>query len=193
MVAVLVTAFFYFFWRCFGISKKQLINDQIKASEVRLIDKDGNQCGIVKLEVALRIAADAGLDLVEIAPEAEPVVCKILDFGKYRFDKEKREKESRKKTPVLDIKEIQLTCKIADGDFKTKLNRAIGFLDEGKKVKVMVKFAGRELARPERGTEIMTRFVEGCGEHGVVEKQPVLDGRNMIGIIAPPKKTKGKQ
>lgn len=175
------------------ISKKQLINDQIKASEVRLIGEDGSQLGIVKLDVALRIAADAGLDLVEIAPEASPVVCKILDFGKYRFDKEKRDKENRKKTPVIDTKEIQLRCNIASGDFNTKLNRAKTFLEEGRKVKVMIKFMGREIVRPERGAELLDTFIEGCGELCVVEKQPLLDGRNMITILAPPKKAvKGK-
>lgn len=174
------------------ISKKQLINEQIKASEVRLIGADGSQLGIVKLDVALRIAADAGLDLVEIAPEAEPVVCKILDFGKYRFDKEKRDKENRKKTPVIDTKEIQLRCNIASGDFNTKLNRAKTFLEEGRKVKVMIKFMGREIVRPERGAELLASFIEGCGELCVVEKQPLLDGRNMITILAPPKKVAKK-
>ncbi|MBR6593921.1 MAG: translation initiation factor IF-3 [Clostridia bacterium] len=184
---------FLFFLEVFCISKKQLINDQIKASEVRLIDHEGNQLGIVKIDVALRIAADAGLDLVEIAPEANPVVCKILDFGKFRFDKEKRDKENRKKTPVLETKEIQLRCNIAIGDFTTKLNRAKSFLEDGKKVKVMVKFMGREIVRPERGAELLGKFIEGCGELCVVEKQPLLDGRNMITILAPPKKTaKGK-
>ncbi len=184
---------FLFFRRCSVISKKQLINDQIKASEVRLIGADGNQLGIVKLDVALRIAADAGLDLVEIAPEANPVVCKILDFGKYRFDKEKREKENRKKTPVVDTKEIQLRLGIAEGDLNTKLNRARGFLDEGRKVKVMVKFMGREIVRPERGAELVDKFIKGCGDKCVVEKQPLLDGRNMITILAPPKKPAKKQ
>ena len=183
---------FCFIWRCFVISKKQLINEQIKASEVRLIDQEGNQLGIVKTDVALRIAADAGLDLVEIAPEANPVVCKILDFGKFRFDKEKRDKENRKKTPVLETKEIQLRCNIAIGDFNTKLNRAKSFLEDGKKVKVMVKFMGREIVRPERGAELLGKFIEGCGELCTVEKQPLLDGRNMITILAPPKKAAKK-
>lgn len=184
---------FLFFMEVFCISKKQLINDQIKASEVRLIDHRGEQLGIVKIDVALRIAADAGLDLVEIAPDADPVVCKILDFGKFRFDKEKREKENRKKTPVLDTKEIQLRCNIATGDFNTKLNKARSFLEDGKKVKVLVKFMGREIVRPERGSELLNSFIGGCGELCVVEKQPLLDGRNMITILAPPKKTaKGK-
>lgn len=182
----------FIFLEVFCISKKQLINDQIKASEVRLIGAEGNQLGIVKLEVALRIAADAGLDLVEIAPEAEPVVCKILDFGKYRFDKEKREKENRKKTPVIDTKEIQLRCNIAEGDFNTKLNRAKTFLDEGRKVKVMIKFMGREIVRPERGSELLDKFITGCGDKCIVEKQPLLDGRNMITILAPPKKSAKK-
>ena len=188
---LLFTAFFIFL-EVSVISKKQLINDQIKASEVRLIGADGSQLGIVKIDVALRIAADAGLDLVEIAPEAEPVVCKILDFGKYRFDKEKRDKENRKKTPVIDTKEIQLRCNIATGDFNTKLNRAKTFLEEGRKVKVMIKFMGREIVRPERGAELLASFIEGCGELCVVEKQPLLDGRNMITILAPPKKAAKK-
>ena len=175
------------------INKKQLINNQIKASEVRLIDQEGKQLGVLKIEVARRIAADAGLDLVEIAPEAEPVVCKILDFGKFHFEKEKREKENRRKAPVVVTKEIQLSCKIAAGDFLTKLNRAKDFLSEGNKVKVLIKFMGREIARPERGTELVGRFIEGCGELCTVEKQPLLDGRNMIAILAPLKKAVKKQ
>lgn len=171
------------------ISKKQLINEQIKASEVRLIGQDGNQLGVMSIDQALRIAGDAGLDLVEISPDANPIVCKILDYGKYYFDKEKREKENRRKTPIVETKEIQLTCNIASNDLQTKLKHAISFLSDGKKVKVMIKFKGREIVRPDRGTDLMTQFIEGCGENCVVEKQPLLDGRNMITILAPPKKS----
>ena len=172
----------------FAISKKQLINNQIKANEVRLIDQDGKQLGVIKIDVARRIAADAGLDLVEIAPEASPPVCKILDYGKFYFEKEKREKENRKKSPVVCLKEIQLSCKIAAGDFNVKLQRAVGFLSEGHKVKVFIKFMGREISRPERGLDLAARFIEGCGDNCTVERPPVLDGRNMIAILAPQKK-----
>lgn len=169
------------------ISKKPNINEQIKFKEVRLISETGEQLGVVKVEQAQKLAFDAGLDLVEIAPGANPPVCKIMDFGKYRFEKEKREKEMRKKRQVVELKEIQLKSRIDTHDFNTKINHALRFLGDGDKVKVVVRFFGREMAHTERGKDLLIKFSEGCGELGMIEKQPLLDGRNMIMIIAPKK------
>ena len=178
-----------FVWRCPLIAAKNttLINEEIRAGEVRVIGADGTQLGIMKLADALRIANDAMLDLVEIAPDSVPPVCKIMDYGKYRFEKEKREKEQRKKRQIIEIKEIQLKCRIDTHDFNTKLNHTMKFLSQGNKVKVIVKFFGREMAHTELGAQLLDRFAEGCGENAVIEKKPVLDGRNMTMILAPKK------
>ncbi len=166
-----------------------LINEEIRANEVRVIGADGTQLGVMKLSEALRLSNEAELDLVEIAPDSVPPVCKIMDYGKYRFEKEKREKEQRKKRQVIELKEIQLKCRIDTHDFNTKLNHTLKFLAQGNKVKVIVKFFGREMAHTELGAQLLDRFAEGCGENAVIEKKPVLDGRNMTMILAP-KKTK---
>jgi translation initiation factor IF-3 len=179
--------FFIYFWRCLSISKKTLINEEIKSSEVRVVDAEGKQLGILRIEQALRLAYEEQLDLVEIAPEAKPPVCKIMDYGKYRFEKEKHEKEIKKKQQIIELKELQLNLRIDTHDFNTKLNHATRFLTQGNKVKVVVKFKGREMAHPEKGTELLERFAGGCGELCVIEKQPLLDGRNMIMILAPKK------
>jgi len=188
--------FLFVIWRCFTISKDQIINDSIKHKEVRLIGKDGAQLGIMKGEEALRLATEEGLDLVEIAPDAKPPVCKIMDYGKYRFEREKKEKEQRKKRQVVELKEIQLKCRIDTHDFNTKLNHAKRFLEDGNKVKVVVRFSGREITRSEQGKALLDRFAEAVAETGVVEKPALLEGRNMIMIMAPKKAsttTKGKK
>lgn len=176
-------------------SDKTLVNEAIRASEVRVIGPEG-QLGIMKCAEALRLAGDMGLDLVEVSPEAKPPVCKIMDYGKYTFEKEKREKEQRRKKPSVELKEIQLRCRIDTHDFNTKLKHAVEFLQKGNKVKVLVRFYGRELSRPEVGTELLQRFAEGCGESASIERAPLLDGRNMIMMLAPKKaadnKTKSK-
>lgn len=174
------------------ISKGQHVNGEIRPSEVRLIDTDGTQLGIVKYEVAMARARERELDLVEIAPDAKPPVCKIMDYGKYKFEQEKKEKEQRKKRVVVELKEIQLKCRIDTHDFNTKLGHALRFLQEGNKVKTVVRFSGREITRPETGKQLLARFAEGIGENGVVERQPLLDGRNMIMIVAPKKTTTTK-
>lgn len=166
-----------------------LINEEIRASEVRVIGADGNQLGVMKIQEALRLSNEAELDLVEIAPDSVPPVCKIMDYGKFRFEKEKREKEQRKKRQIIELKEIQLKCRIDTHDFNTKLNHTLKFLAQGNKVKVIVKFFGREMAHTELGAQLLDRFAEGCEESAVIEKKPLLDGRNMTMILAP-KKTK---
>ncbi len=179
-----------FIWRCPLIAAKNvtLINEEIKANEVRVIGADGTQLGVMKLAAALQIANDAMLDLVEIAPDSVPPVCKVMDYGKDRFEKETREKEQRTKRQIIEIKEIQLKCRIDTHDFNTKLNHTLKFLAQGNKVKVTVKFVGREMAHTELGAQLLDRFAEGCAESAVIEKKPVLDGRYMTLILAPKKK-----
>lgn len=174
------------FLEVFFISTKSnevMINDQIKAKEVRVIDSDGSQLGILAIKDALNIAFSKDLDLVEISPNSEPPVCRVMDYGKFRFEREKKEKEQRKKQQTIDIKEIQLSCRIDTHDFETKLKHARRFLEDGNKVKVCVKFKGREMSHTAIGQEIITKFGESCTDIGVIEKMPVLDGRQMIMFI----------
>jgi len=156
-----------------------------------VIDTEGKQLGILKIDQALRIAENAGLDLVEIASESKPPVCRIMDFGKYRFEREKKEKENRKKQQISELKELQLTCNIGTHDFQTKVSHASRFLSQGNKVKALVKFKGREMAHTERGRALLERFIAACAELGTIEKPPVLEGINMIVIINPIKITPG--
>ena len=160
-----------------------MINEQTKAKEVRVIDSDGTQLGILSVKDALNIAYGKDLDLVEISPNSEPPVCRVMDYGKFRFEREKKEKEQRKKQQTIDIKEIQLSCRIDTHDFETKLKHARRFLDSGNKVKVCVKFKGREMSHTAIGQEIIVKFGEACSDIGVIEKMPVLDGRQMIMFI----------
>ena len=179
--------FFYIkFWRCFPISSKELqINESIKNSEIRVIDSDGSQLGIMSSKEALDVAIGKNLDLVMIAPQAEPPVCRIMDYGKYRFEQTKKEKESKKNQKVISIKEVRLSMSIDTHDFNTKLNQALKFLKSGNKVKVSVKFRGREMAHTELGAKLLERFIEGASENCVVEKQPKMEGRNMAMYLAP--------
>ena len=170
-------------------AKEVLINEQIRAKEVRVIGDDGAQLGILSLNDALKLAYAKDLDLVEIAATSVPPVCRIMDYGKYRFEREKKEKEAKKKQTTIDIKEIQLSCRIDTHDFETKLKHARRFLEEGNKVKVIVKFKGREMSHTSIGQEIITKFGEECTEFGVIEKMPVLDGRNMIMFLNSKKNT----
>ena len=180
-----VTALFLLFWRCLTIAKQELlINDEIHEKEVRVIDSDGAQLGIISLKEALAIAAEKNLDLVEIAPTANPHVCRIMDYGKYKFEQMKREKEAKKNQKVIEVKEIRLSLNIDTNDFNTKLKQAIKFLKDGNKVKVSVRFRGREMAHPELGTEMVQRFAEGAAEFGSVDKMPKLEGRSMVMIIS---------
>ncbi len=148
-----------------------------------MIDSDGSQLGIITLKEALNIAAEKNLDLVEIAPTATPHVCRIMDYGKYKFEQMKREKEAKKNQKVIEVKEIRLSLNIDTNDFNTKLKNAIKFLKDGNKVKVSVRFRGREMAHPELGTEMVQRFAAGVAEFGSVDKLPKLEGRSMVMII----------
>ena len=175
-------------WRCVTISKQDLsINEEIRDKEVRLIDSDGNQLGVFSAEEALKKALAQDLDLVKIAPNAQPPVCKIMDFGKYRFEQAKREKEARKSQKTIDIKEIRLGLNIDVHDFNTKAKQASKFVKNGDKVKVSIRFRGREMGHPEIGLDTMSRFAEACAEFATVEKPAKLEGRNMLMFLAPKK------
>ncbi len=139
-------------------------------------------------ETALRVAYDQGLDLVLISPGAQPPVCKVIDFGKYRFEQEKREKEAKKKQNVVEVKEVQLSCRIETHDFETKVKHAVRFLGDGNKVKVVLRFRGREMSHQQLGKDILDQFRDAVAEYGTVDKAPVLDGKLMTMIVSPIKK-----
>ena len=170
----------------FNISAKEmLINEEIKAKEVRVIGEDGESLGVMSPDKALAMAYDQGYDLVLMAPQAVPPVCRIMDYGKYRFERDKKEKEAKKKQQVIEIKEIQLSCRIDTHDFQTKLKHAQRFLSDGNKVRVVMRFKGREMSHIAIGQEIMTKFIADCSELGNSDKAPVLDGRLMSVTLTP--------
>ncbi|MBR5329036.1 MAG: translation initiation factor IF-3 [Firmicutes bacterium] len=173
-------------WRCITIAFKDLrINEQIRVPQVRLIDADGTQLDIMATKDAQRISAERGLDLVEIAPQAKPPVCKIMDYGKYRFDQIKREKETKKNQKVVEIKEVKLRPNIEDHDFETKARNGEKFLKSGNKVKVTIMFRGREITHPELGKELCERMAERLADVSSVEKAAKVEGRNMTMILVP--------
>ena len=173
-------------WRCFAIASKELqVNEQIRDAEVRVIGEDGAQLGVMSARDAQKLADERDLDLVKIAPTAVPPVCKIMDFGKYRFEQAKREKEAKKNQHVTEIKEVRLGLNTDVGDFNTKVRHAIRFLQDGDRVKVSIRFRGRELGHPEIGTEAMGRFAEACKEFGTVDKPAKMEGRHMMMFLAP--------
>ena len=188
---VFLSALLFFYlvlWRCLTIGKKDnniQINEEIRDAELRVISSDGQQLGIMSAKQALEIAEQKNLDLVKIAPQSKPPVCKIMDYGKYRFEQSKREKEARKNQHIVDIKEVRLSLNIDTHDFNTKLNNALKFIKHGDKVKVSIRFRGREMGHPEIGLETMKRFAEACSEVAVVEKPAKLDGRQMLMFLAP--------
>ena len=188
-----VHAFYLPMWRnvflgVLFISNKELqINEEIRDKEVRVIDVDGSQLGVMSASQALDKAAAKNLGLVKIAPQSVPPVCKIMDYGKYRFEQAKREKEARKNQHVVDIKEVHLSVNIDKHDFDTKVNHALRFLKSGDKVKVAIRFRGREMGHPELGEETINRFAEACSEQAVVEKPAKLEGRSMMMFLAPKK------
>ena len=175
-------------WGCLDISTKELlINEEIKAKEVRVVGVDGNPIGIMSPDAALKMAYDQGYDLVLMAPQAQPPVCRIMDYGKYRFERDKKEKEAKKKQQVVELKEIQLSCRIDTHDFETKARHAVRFLESGNKVRVVMRFKGREMSHVAIGQEIMQKFQDACSEVGSVDKAPVLDGRIMSMVVSPVK------
>ena len=180
----------FIFWRCLPIAnaKDMLINEQIDAKEIRVIGADGEQLGIMSTDQALRMAYNDGLDLVMMAGNSNPPVCKIMNFGKFRFEREKKEKEAKKKQQTVELKEIQLSCRIENHDFETKLKHAHKFLSGGNKVRVVLRFKGREMSHQDLGVETMEKFREACAELGTVDKKPALDGRILSMVISPIKK-----
>lgn len=171
------------------------INEQIRfddKKEVRLIGPDGEQIGLTAFSKALNLAYDRDLDLVLIAPQADPPVCRIMDYGKFCFERDKREKEARKKQVTVEIKEIQLTVRIDTNDFNTKVRRATGFLEKGNKVKVVVRFRGRQMAHQDLGRDLLAKFEEACSEYGVKDKPLVAEGRTVMMMLVPQKKQPAK-
>ena len=165
-------------------NKGQRINEMIRVREVRLIDDEGSQMGIVPTLEALRMAKDKGLDLVEVSPNANPPVCKILDFGKYRFEQEKKLRDSKKNQKVLKLKEIRMQPKIGAGDLDTKAKHVQEFLDDGAKVKVTIRFRGRELAHTDLGYGVLQEVLKRLTSEYVVEKSPAMDGKTMSMTIS---------
>ncbi len=164
-----------------------MINEEIKDKEIRLIGADGEQLGIVSADEALKLADEKNLDLVKIAPQAKPPVCRIMDYGKHKFELAKREKENRKNQKVSNIKEVRFTPNIDEHDFNTKLNQAMKFLKSGDKVKVSVRFRGREITHSSIGKDLLVRFREGVSEVGVSDKDIKMEGRNMAMVLSPKK------
>ncbi len=152
---------------------------------MRLIDDHQNQLGVLSLEAALRLANEKGLDLVEVAPQASPPVCKLLDYGRFKYETIKREKDQRRKQNVIKLKEMKLRPKVAEHDFQTKFRGVKQFLEEGEKVKVTIMFRGREMVHQEIGRRLLDRVADAAKEIAVVERQPLLEGRNLFMILAP--------
>ena len=183
---------FFFIREDKTISKEALINEEIRAKEVRLIDADGTQIGIVSIQEAMAKAHEADLDLVNISPNAAPPVCRIMDYGKFRYDQQKKEKEARKKQKTTEVKEMRLGIFTEEHDLDTKAKLVAKFLEGGDKVKISMRFRGREMGYVNKGRETMLEFVAMVKDYGNIEKQPVLEGRNMSMVIAP-KSEKEKQ
>jgi translation initiation factor IF-3 len=170
--------------RC-RIIKELQINEEIREKEVRLIDVDGSQLGVVPIKKAMDVAFERRLDLVNVAPTAKPAVCRVMDYGKYKYEMAKKEKEARKNQKIINIKEIRLTPNIETHDLNVKANRAIDFLKDGDKVKVSVRFRGREMGHTEMGKEVLDEFAQLTSEVGKIEKEAKLEGRNMVMFLMP--------
>ena len=183
---------FLFFRRYMAIStkdEKNLVNDEIRFPEVRVLGAEG-EIGIMKIADALNYVENVGVDLVLIAPNATPPVCRAIDYGKFCFERDKREKEAKKKQVIVKVKEVQLSCRIEQHDLDTRVNQAKKFLGEGNKVKAVVRFRGREMSHMELGREVIAKFEDALKGVGVAEKKPVLDGRFMSIVLAPVKPEK---
>jgi len=172
-------------WRCIDIATELLINEEIRDREVRVIGADGAQLGIMPTRQALEMAEEAELDLVKIVPTAQPPVCKLMDYDKHRFEQSKREREMRKNQKVIALKEVQLSATIEENDVNIKAKNAIRFLQEGNKVKVSIRFRGRQIAHSDIGLKVMQDFIERTKEYCTVERRPTIEGRNMLMILVP--------
>src|SRR5690554_1807831 len=184
-VANAVRFFIFVIWRGDTISRESRVNDEIRAREVRVVDADGEQLGIMNIRDALRVAGERQLDLVEVAPIAKPPVCRIMDYGKHRYEQSKRDKIAKKKQKVISIKEVRMSPKIDDHDFDVKVRAAERFLKAGDKVKVSVRFRGREIVHADLAKTKLTELANLLKEIGTVERLPKLEGRQMIAVLAP--------
>ena len=175
------------FWRCFIIAnnKQHQVNEEIRDKELRVIGVDGEQLGILSAKQALELAFEKDLDLVKIAPQATPPVCRIMDYGKFCFEQAKREKEAKKNQKVMDVKEVRMSSTIDTNDFNTKVNQALKFLKGGDKVKVSVRFRKRTVAHPQFGEELLANFKEAVSEVGVVDKPSKMEGRSLVMFVSP--------
>jgi translation initiation factor IF-3 len=167
------------------ISKDHQINEEIRAKEVRLVGAEGEQIGIKPFREAMQMAIDANLDLVNVAPQAKPPVCRIMDYGKFRYEQQKKEKEARKNQKIVDLKEVWFRANIEEHDYQTKFRNVVKFLNEGDKVKCSVRFRGREITHAKLGQKILERVANEVADVCVVERMPKLEGRSMIMILAP--------
>lgn len=172
-------------WRCLNISKDIIVNEGIRAREIRVIDANGDQLGIKTKAEALEIAAKRNLDLVLVAPNAKPPVGRVMDYGKYRFELQKKEKEARKNQKVISVKEVRLSPTIDEHDFNTKLKNARKFIEKGDKVKASIRFKGRAITHKEIGQKVLDRFMKECEDIATVESKPKMDGRSMFLVLAP--------
>lgn len=162
-----------------------MINEQIRDREVRVVDQNGEQLGILTIQAAMQLAEERGLDLVKIAPTAKPPVCKIMDYGKYHFEQSKREREMRKNQKVITVKEVRLSSTIDEHDIDVRVKNALRFLGEGDKVKVSIRFRGRQITHPEVGMQVMDDFAKRVESAGTMERRPSMEGRSMFMILAP--------
>ncbi|MGI8845305.1 MAG: translation initiation factor IF-3 [Thermoleophilaceae bacterium] len=170
------------------------INDRIRVREVRLVGDDGNQIGVVPIDQALAYARERDLDLVEVAAEAKPPVCRVLDYSKYKYEQEQKAKQARKHQKTVNVREIKLRPKIADNDYETKKSHVVRFLTGDDRVKVTIMFRGREQSHPERGVALLMRLAEDVSELGVIDQRPIQDGRNMTMLLSPaPKKVEAEE
>lgn len=176
----------FYFWRCCVISNREhQINEEIRDKELRVIDVDGNQLGILSADEALKIAFEKDLDLVKIAPQATPPVCRIMDYGKFCFEQTKRAKEAKKNQKVIEIKEVRMSSTIDTHDFNVKVNQAVKFLNGGDNIKVSVRFKKRTLAHPQFGEELLAKFKDAISEAGVVDKPSKMEGRSLVMFVSP--------
>jgi translation initiation factor IF-3 len=164
------------------------VNDEIRVPEVRLIGGEGEQLGVVPTRDALKMSEESGLDLVEVSPEAKPPVCRIMDYGKFKFQVSKRKAAARKKQKQIQIKEIKLRPATEEADYQVKLRNIMKFLEQGDKAKITIRFRGREMSHPELGMKLLHRMVADAGEEGVVEQHPKFEGRQIVMVLGPKKK-----
>lgn len=166
------------------ISNELRINEAIRAKEIRVVSGDGEQLGIMSVKEAIKLAQEKDLDLVEVAPTAKPPVCRIMDYGKYRYEQSKREREARKKQKVIEIKEVRMTPKIESHDFQVKVRATLKFLNDGDKVKAIIRFRGREIVHADLGKALLMQLFESVKDHAIMEREPKIEGKNMIMILA---------